>query len=139
GAGGGLLKGPFDKTEMTFEVSGYLPGGLFMEWSGVISQDGASFDGTWVVWQDTKQLGSGALSGERADFPWGDADCDGESNSIDAQLVLQEVAGLSSLPECGLFADASFDGNRNAYDAAIILQYEAGLLESLPVLPTETP
>ena len=62
----------------------------------------------------------------------GDVNKDGTTNSIDATLVLQSVAGLFVLshPEN---ADANLDGDITSVDATLILQFEAGLIDTLPV------
>jgi len=58
----------------------------------------------------------------------GDANGDGHTNSIDAAIVLQYVAGLvSSLPSLSN-ADVNHSGSVNSIDAALILQIDAGLL-----------
>jgi hypothetical protein len=59
--------------------------------------------------------------------PAGDADCDGELSSVDAQLILQYGAELVDSVPCPDSADANGDGVINAIDAAIILQIVAGL------------
>jgi alpha-tubulin suppressor-like RCC1 family protein len=61
----------------------------------------------------------------------GDANCDGNVNSIDAALVLQYSAGLIASLHCQGAADANHDGSVNSIDAALVLQYVAGLLGSL--------
>jgi len=61
----------------------------------------------------------------------GDANCDGNVNSIDAALVLQYSAGLIDSLACQEAADANHSGSVNAIDAALILQYVAGLIASL--------
>lgn len=58
----------------------------------------------------------------------GDANCDGITNSIDAALVLQSVAGLIGDVACPHLADVDNDGDVDAIDAAIILQIDAGLI-----------
>ncbi|MDZ4278361.1 MAG: dockerin type I domain-containing protein [Dehalococcoidia bacterium] len=58
----------------------------------------------------------------------GDANCDGEVNSIDAALVLQLEVGLIDEVPCPKNADVNEDGQINAVDAAIILQIEAGII-----------
>lgn len=58
----------------------------------------------------------------------GDANCDGSTNSIDAALVLQTVAGLIGGVGCPDLADVNDDGNLDAIDAALILQRDAGLI-----------
>lgn len=57
----------------------------------------------------------------------GDANCDGETNALDAAIVLQFNAGLIDSVRC---EDADFDHNGlvNALDAALILQKDAGLI-----------
>ncbi|OGO50732.1 MAG: hypothetical protein A2148_01665 [Chloroflexi bacterium RBG_16_68_14] len=58
----------------------------------------------------------------------GDANCDGNVNSIDAALVLQLEADLIDALPCSQNADMNGDGAVNSIDAALILQREAGLL-----------
>ncbi|MEX0786437.1 MAG: nidogen-like domain-containing protein [Dehalococcoidia bacterium] len=64
---------------------------------------------------------------------FGDVNCDGVVNSIDAALILQFVAGLVNSLGCQDEADVNEDGNVNSIDAAIVLQYIAGFVPSLPV------
>ncbi len=61
----------------------------------------------------------------------GDSDCNGSVNSIDAALILQNVAGLLANIPCPGGADADDNGNVNAIDAALVLQVSAGLLDEL--------
>jgi len=63
---------------------------------------------------------------------FGDVNCDGTINSIDATLVLQYGAGLIDTLPCLVNADVNQDGVVNSLDAAIILQYVAGFLTDLP-------
>ena len=62
--------------------------------------------------------------------PCGDANSDGSVNSTDSALVLQEVAGLTNVPNPDS-ADVNGDGSVNTLDSLLILQHVAGLL---PVL-----
>jgi Tol biopolymer transport system component len=62
----------------------------------------------------------------------GDANHDGQVNSIDAALVLQYSAGLLPSPPGGSDSDVNRDGQTNAIDATLILQYAAGLINHLP-------
>ena len=64
----------------------------------------------------------------------GDVNCDGETNSIDAALVLQYTAALIDTLDCALGADVNMDGFIESIDAALILQFEAGFLERLPAV-----
>ncbi|OGO50953.1 MAG: hypothetical protein A2148_02345 [Chloroflexi bacterium RBG_16_68_14] len=64
---------------------------------------------------------------------FGDVNCSGSVDSIDATLVLQLVAGLLDSLACEDAADVNESGDVNSIDATIILQYVAGLLDSLPV------
>ena len=59
----------------------------------------------------------------------GDANCDGSINSVDATLVLQEVAGMIGEVKGGALADVNLDGARNSVDSALILQLDAGLID----------
>ncbi len=63
---------------------------------------------------------------------FGDADCNGTVNAIDAAFVLQFGAGLLGDIPCADLADANDDGAVTAIDAALILQFVAGFLGSLP-------
>ena len=56
----------------------------------------------------------------------GDADCNGEVDSIDAIYILQYDARLIDLVPCPDNADKNGDGAINALDAALILQHVAG-------------
>ncbi|MCH8949723.1 MAG: hypothetical protein IIB87_05040 [Chloroflexi bacterium] len=56
----------------------------------------------------------------------GDADCNGEIESIDATYVLQYDAQLIDLIPCPDNADMNGDGAINALDAVLILQHSAG-------------
>lgn len=64
---------------------------------------------------------------------FGDTNCDGNVNSIDAALVLQLGAGLVDSLACQDNADVNGDGIANSIDSALILQFDAGLIDSLPV------
>lgn len=58
----------------------------------------------------------------------GDVDCTGDTNSLDAVLVLQFAAALLDSLPCEIEADMDGDGGADAIDAAIILQLTAGLI-----------
>jgi Tol biopolymer transport system component len=64
--------------------------------------------------------------------PFGDVDCGGTVNSIDAALILQLAAGLTGELTCQENGDVNEDGAINAIDAALVLQYGAGLIDTLP-------
>ena len=61
----------------------------------------------------------------------GDANKDGVTNPIDAQLDLQFSAGLIS--SINPSSDVNGDGMTNPVDAQLTLQFSAGLLDHLPV------
>ena len=63
----------------------------------------------------------------------GDANCDGQVNSIDAAVTLQYGAALLQTLPCAANANVNGDGMVNAIDVTLILQYGAGLLSRLPV------
>lgn len=64
----------------------------------------------------------------------GDVDGDGEVTSYDALLLLQYVAGMSSIDdEILLIADNDLSQEITSYDALLVLQYSTGLVDSLPV------
>jgi hypothetical protein len=59
---------------------------------------------------------------------FGDAQCDGDTDSVDALMVLRDVVGLQPLTECGrLMAETDLDGDVDATDAMRILAIVAGL------------
>ncbi len=58
----------------------------------------------------------------------GDANCDGDVNSIDAARILQYSAGLTDLPPCPLNADVNNSGDISSVDATLVLQAVAGLI-----------
>ncbi|MCH8008255.1 MAG: dockerin type I repeat-containing protein [Chloroflexi bacterium] len=63
---------------------------------------------------------------------FGDANCDGVVDAIDASLVLQLEAGLISALPCEEKADVNGDGLLNSLDAVLILQFAADLIPQLP-------
>lgn len=63
--------------------------------------------------------------------PCGDANGDGSTNSIDASLILQHIAGLISSVQNPGRADVYGDGRVDAVDSALILQMSAGLISAL--------
>lgn len=62
----------------------------------------------------------------------GDANCDQETNAVDAALILQLGAGLIDTLPCPASADVNHNGVVDAIDAALVLQLSAGLIFSLP-------
>lgn len=72
---------------------------------------------------------SGHAAGEAT---FGDVNCSGQSNSIDAALVLQKTAALVGSLACEDAGDVNGDDLLNAVDAALILQKDAGLINRFP-------
>ena len=70
---------------------------------------------------------------------FGDANCDGNVNALDAALLLQLSAGLITTLPCADKADVNGDGTLNPLDAALVLQFSAGLLQSIGPAHTPTP
>ncbi|MEX2158091.1 MAG: dockerin type I repeat-containing protein [Dehalococcoidia bacterium] len=62
----------------------------------------------------------------------GDANGNGEVNSVDALWILWDVADISDLIPRPELADADKDGDIDSVDAALVLQFEAGLIDTLP-------
>jgi hypothetical protein len=60
-----------------------------------------------------------------------DVNCDGQTNPIDATLILQYHASLISGLPCAANADVNGDGHVDPLDAALLLQYNAGLIGEL--------
>jgi hypothetical protein len=67
------------------------------------------------------------------DIPYGDGNCSGGTDSIDALFILQLTAGLVPFLGCEPSADVNEDFLVDPIDAALILQYAAGLIDELPV------
>lgn len=66
----------------------------------------------------------------------GDVNKDGNVDSIDAELILQDEAGLLQLSERERAnADVNQDGVMDSRDASLVLQHTAGLFPNLPVPP----
>jgi hypothetical protein len=62
----------------------------------------------------------------------GDVNCDGEANTLDAQLILQYLVGLVQALPCPQNADVSGNGDIDATDALLILQKDAGIIDDFP-------
>jgi hypothetical protein len=58
-----------------------------------------------------------------------DVNCDGSNNIVDADYILEVVAGLAPFVSCGNVANVNGDGVINALDALYLMQVEAGLIE----------
>lgn len=91
-------------------------------------------------------LASGPSVRAQAQVELGNVDCSGTVDSIDAALVLQDVAGLAPSLPCANLADVDEDGLVTSLDASFILQYVARLIPVLPApaialanIPTECP
>jgi len=76
-------------------------------------------------------LVAGALAPRTSAILYGDADCGGTVDSIDAMLALQLDAGLIPSVPCPANADVNADARVDSLDALAILQYVAGLVGSL--------
>ncbi|MBT7469661.1 MAG: hypothetical protein HN692_04560, partial [Candidatus Cloacimonetes bacterium] len=64
----------------------------------------------------------------------GDVDYNGEIQTYDASLTLQDAVGLIEFNENQVFvADVDGNGQIQAYDASLILQYAVGLIDEFPV------
>ena len=81
---------------------------------------------SWVVRMDLHRAAANLNSG--------DVNCDAETDSMDAELILQFEAGLVNTLACRLQADTDADDNIDSIDAALILQYDAQLVDRLPPL-----
>lgn len=71
-------------------------------------------------------------------FELGDANGDGEINSLDAALILKYASNTADIAEDMLqYADVNGDGSVNSIDAALILKFAAGLLDDGFTSPAE--
>lgn len=65
------------------------------------------------------------------DFEFGDVNCDGTVDSVDALQILQASSRAEGSLPCSEDGDMNGDARANSIDAALILQYSAGLLDEL--------
>jgi hypothetical protein len=56
---------------------------------------------------------------------WGDVDCDGSVNSVDALLILRRAAALEVDANCQVSNDVDCSGLLNSIDALKILRHVA--------------
>ena len=80
----------------------------------------------------TLPVGTAVPTGTPSGTQYGNVNCVGGVNSIDAALVLQYGASLIASLACQAAADVNGDGHINSIDAALILQFISGLLSHLP-------
>lgn len=65
---------------------------------------------------------------------YGDVNGDGETDSLDAALMLKYDAGMNDLTDDQFIAaDVNGDKEVDALDAALILKYDAGMIDSFPI------
>ncbi|MBE6678057.1 MAG: hypothetical protein E7597_04595 [Ruminococcaceae bacterium] len=70
------------------------------------------------------------------DFNCGDVNADGETNSLDAALVLKHDSGIATLDINAVeIADVNCDGVANSLDAALILKYDAKIITDFMAHP----
>ncbi len=62
----------------------------------------------------------------------GDANCDERVNPVDAQVILQDSAGLIQGVPCPENADVNHSGSITVVDAQLILQFDAGIIDGFP-------
>lgn len=74
----------------------------------------------------------GSIDTAGPSVPFGDADCSGAIDAVDALAVLREVAALPTTAGCLAHADVNCSGARDAVDAMIILRFTAGLPPNQP-------
>ena len=94
-------------------------------------------------WTETITVGVSNITDHMVTlYQWGDVNGDGSVNAADAQEILRNTAGLSSvfdtnpnLEYCMLRADVTCDGSVNAADAQEILRNAAGLSSVISNLP----
>ncbi|MDO4565365.1 MAG: dockerin type I repeat-containing protein [Clostridia bacterium] len=65
---------------------------------------------------------------------YGDANCDGEVEALDASAILRHIVKLAELTERGkLLGDVDGDGVISAADAASVLRWVVRIIDKFPV------
>jgi hypothetical protein len=72
---------------------------------------------------------TGAIQSPLPPLP-GDANCDGQTNSLDSLLILQLFANLIGSLPCQYAGDVNHNGGVGPIDAVLILQYSSGMLSA---------
>jgi hypothetical protein len=63
---------------------------------------------------------------------FGDVNCNGEIDPVDAQFILQFVAGIIHALPCPQNADVNHSGSTSPTDSLLILQLNAGIIDGFP-------
>ncbi len=94
------------------------------------------YDGDTLIWGIEPD---GTTPSEEPDEPdepdvlYGDANCDGKVNALDATVTARYAVGALALSDQGILnADVNLDGKVNALDATLIARYSVGAVPSLP-------
>ena len=66
------------------------------------------------------------------DKVFGDVDCNGVADSVDALVIIQFTSVIKGRLPCIRNGETNCDGRINAIDAALVLQFVAGLVDELP-------
>ncbi len=92
------------------------------------------YDGDTLIWGIEPDGTTPSEEPEEPDILYGDANCDGRVNAMDATLAARYAVGTLTLSDQGLLnADVNLDGRVNAMDATLIARYSVGTIASLPV------
>ncbi len=131
----GGMTGHIDFAEITFDVTG-SPGsstGLeiqVIDLAGLMSEDYTDQanvqDGEVSVTGDGPTVTPGPAPAAK-----GDADCSGGINSVDALVILMDVAGIDEAG-CGGAADVDCDGDLTSTDSLGVLRYVVSLPFTVP-------
>lgn len=104
--------------------------------------DGELLAGTWRLTVSDLTIGDVGTLNAWALLPItagadGDVNCSGNTDAIDAALLLQIAAGFNFILQCAEEGDVNANGSIDSIDAALVLQYAAGLIPvwPLPLLP----
>ena len=123
----GGLRGHIEFVAVTFDVLGAPGASTVLDVQVVELADLGSAD---LVPQTEVTDGEIRVSNGGA-VPRGDADCDGEVDSVDALEILRDVAGEGDAA-CREAADVNCDGGLSAVDALWVLRYVASLPVNTP-------